>query len=122
MISVSAGIWMAICAFSGVMGVRLAAAPCDCVGWRCAPPPYRIRSPHQLALGCQDRTVSIAQSRISSGDWTFNAVRDVVLQQSLDLRLRAQRKGRDDDLDMRLDGPWTALAGDWQASWICPSG
>ena len=62
----------------------------------------------QLALGCRDRTVSIAQSRISSGDWTFDAVGDVVLQQSLDLRLRAQRKGRDDDLDMRLDGPWTA--------------
>ena len=62
----------------------------------------------QLALGCSDRTVSIAQSRISSGDWTLDAVGDVVLQRSVDLRLRARRKGRDDDLDMRLDGPWTA--------------
>ena len=62
----------------------------------------------QLALGCRDRTVSIARSRISSGDWTLDAVGDVVLQRSLDLRLRARRKGRDDDLDMRLDGPWAA--------------
>ena len=60
----------------------------------------------QLTLGCRDRTVSIARSRISSGDWTLDAVGDVVLQRSLDLRLRARRKGHDDDLDVRLDGPW----------------
>ena len=62
----------------------------------------------QLALGCRDRTVSIARSRISSGDWTLDAVGDVILQRSLDLRLRAQRKGHDDDLDIRMDGPWAA--------------
>ena len=82
------------------------------------PAPFRS---DLLKLSCRDRTVQLTDSRFQLKDWSALASGSVTVNHSIDLAVQLRHAKRKDNIDLRIDGPWTTPRWRFKAGFELPA-